>query len=155
VGKFSAEVGEELTLYARTSAWWSAGRRRKTKAGEESVPSRLADEKEKRGDGWQPEMPEVRAPHVIGYLFEMGPLASGGMGPAPLSHQEIAAWCDLTGIRLSPWEVRTVRQLSRDYLAELHEAEDPKRPAPWRPEAPDVGVVAQDMRAALRGLTNL
>jgi hypothetical protein len=34
-----------------------------------------------------------------------------GMGPSPITHQEIAAACGLYGVQLNPWEVETVLQL--------------------------------------------
>lgn len=54
-----------------------------------------------------------------------------GMGNAPLSHSEIAAWQSNTGIELSAWEARTLRQLSAEYLASAQEAEDEKCKPPW------------------------
>ena len=95
----------------------------------------------------------MRLPHLLDYLFEVGPVLSGGMGPAPLSNLELAAWCDLTGIPLTPWEARTLRALSRDYLAEMHDAEDPSRPPPWHSvEAEAVAMHVNDMAAAIRAM---
>lgn len=76
-------------------------------------------------------MPEVRADYLLGYFFEVGPVMAGGMGPAPITQQEIAAWQANTGVELRPWESRVIRQLSADYITELHKAEDPDRAAPW------------------------
>jgi hypothetical protein len=56
---------------------------------------------------------------------------SGGMGNAPLSHSEIAAWQGNTGIELSAWEARTLRTLSAEYLNSAQDAEDAKCKAPW------------------------
>ena len=36
----------------------------------------------------------------------------------PIPYTEIKAWVQLTGTRLTPWETRTVRQLSEAYLIE-------------------------------------
>lgn len=118
--------------------------------------TRLTQLRKQRQDAdYAPEMPEVEAPHLIAYLWEVGPLGAAGMGPAVLSHSEIAAWCQLTGLELSAWEARTLRSLSRAYLNEMQEAEDPKRRAPWEPCAPDPAAVANDMRTAIRALAQL
>lgn len=97
-------------------------------------------------------MPPVDAGYLIGHLWEIGPAMSGGMGPAVISHQDIAAWQDLIGIELQPWEARALRRLSRDYVAELHRAEKADAAAPWEPEdyMPDLSGVAMDMRAQMR-----
>lgn len=103
-------------------------------------------------------MPEVdHAAYLLGHLFEVGPLLSGGMGPAPLSAQELLAWQQLRAITLSPWESATLMQLSRSYLSELQQASDPKRPAPWQPvdATPDFSHVARSMRASMLELANL
>lgn len=100
-------------------------------------------------------MPEVRAPHLVSWLFEIGPIAAGGMGPTTISNQEIAAWAALTAIELTPLEARTLRALSRAYLSEMNAAEDPSRPEPWQPEEADRAAVAQDMRTAIRALAQM
>lgn len=79
-------------------------------------------------------MPGLPAPHLVGYLFEVGPTLSSGMGPAPLSFSELSAWQSQVGIELQPWEVRLLRRLSLDYLLALQKAKDPACPAPWAPE---------------------
>lgn len=52
------------------------------------------------------------------------------MGPAPLTHTEIAAWQGLTGAEMEPWEVTALIRLSFDYLSESQAAADPKKDAP-------------------------
>ena len=76
-------------------------------------------------------MPLVSAPHIIDYLYEIGPTLAGGMGGVPLSHLEIDAWQRNTGIDLDAWEARFLVRLSREFLAESHKAEAKDRPAPW------------------------
>ena len=56
---------------------------------------------------------------------------AGGMGDAPLSHSEIRAWMENTGEALTAWEVRTLRKLSKDYLAAAQDAEKPDCKAPF------------------------
>jgi hypothetical protein len=111
----------------------------------------------KKDDGYSPEMPDVGMPHLIAYLWEIGPAMSGGAGPAPITHEEICAWQELTGIELQPWAVRFLRRLSREYIGELHRAEKIDAKAPWMPVdyVPDLAATAKDMRRQMRELANL
>lgn len=101
------------------------------------------------------EMPPCGARYLVGYLFEIGPTESIGMGAAPLSHRELEAWQHNTGIALSAWEVRTLKRLSADYLGEAQQATARDRPPPWK-EAPYAQTVpnlqAEALRASLRAL---
>lgn len=63
--------------------------------------------------------------------MEVGPAEAGTMGQAPLSWQTIRAWRLETFQRPSAWEVRMLRRLSTEYLAEIHAAEDPHRAPSW------------------------
>lgn len=81
-----------------------------------------------------PAMPPNPAPHIVARLLEIGITQPTGMGPAPLSWGEIAAWQRLTRIALAPWESRLMRQLSIDYIGELSRAESENCPPPWRTE---------------------
>lgn len=100
-----------------------------------------------------PDMPEVRAEYLLGYFFEVGPVMAGGMGPAPISQQELVAWQTNTGIELRPWESRVLRRLSSDYITELHKAEDAIRPAPWG--GVHVNLIALETKEHMRQLTRL
>lgn len=79
-----------------------------------------------------PQMPPNPAPHIITWLIEIGLSEAAGMGAAPLSSREIAAWQDNTCIRLEPWVARLLRKLSAAYLAEGRRAEAETCPPPWR-----------------------
>jgi hypothetical protein len=68
---------------------------------------------------------------MVGLLFEVGPVMSGGMGAVQLTHGEIRAWMDNTGEALTAWEVRTLRRLSNDYLVAAQDAEKPSCKAPY------------------------
>lgn len=73
------------------------------------------------------DLPEVDAgQHLVDYLLQLGPTIGG----EPLTYQEIAAWCGLTGIVLSSWEAVTLRALSASYASEYFAAKDPARPVP-------------------------
>jgi len=79
-------------------------------------------------DGLEPELPEVYAPHLIGILFEIGPT----MGDGPLTHGELRAWMQNTGIELQAWEARYLRRLSIDYMVQSQQPDN--CPAPYQPE---------------------
>lgn len=138
----------------RQSAWLAAVPERAAheKRTNESRLERLR--KQYADDDFAPDMPPLSgAAHVVGYLYELGPIVAAGMGAAPVSHLEIAAWVRLTGIELHPWEVRFLRRLSGEYLAELHAAEKADRPAPWG--AVRAQYVARSMREQIAALAKL
>lgn len=85
-------------------------------------------------DGAAIAMPPNPAPHLVGWLTEMGITESTGMGPVPLSWREISEWQRNTGVELKPWEARLIRKLSLAYLSQSHEAESETCPPPWRAE---------------------
>ncbi len=104
------------------------------------------------------EMPPCAASHIVGYLFEIGPVVLVGMGQGPISHVEIAAWQCNTGIDLDSWEARTLRSLSHEYLVESVQATNRDCPAPWQeaPYAvPPENLVAERMKRETRELANL
>ena len=107
----------------------------------------------KRGDE-DLDMPPCDALYLVGYLFEIGPTMSEG----PLTHGEIESWMRNTGLRLNTWEVRTLKRLSIDYLAESQKATERGRSAPWI-DAPYLRVepdrVAASLKASMRELAEL
>jgi len=105
----------------------------------------------------QPAMPPCQAEYLLGYLFEIGPAATAGMGEVPITHSEIRAWMLNTGIRLSPWEARTLRKLSQDYVNESHKATQRNCPAPWTADgaALDRLLISSNTKDAIRNLSKL
>lgn len=103
-------------------------------------------------------MPECDAIYLVEYLFEVGPVISGGMGDAPISHLELDAWQRNTGIELQSWEVRAMHRLSIEYLSESQAAVKFDAPAPWI-DAPYVkpvaNMTASRMQNAMRELAKL
>ena len=79
-------------------------------------------------------MPPNPAPHLTDRLIEIGLTEAAGMGAAPLSWREIAAWRTETCVPQQPWEARLMRRLSAAYLAESRKAESESCPPPWRTE---------------------
>lgn len=77
-------------------------------------------------------MPPNPAPHIVGWLLELGITQAAGMGAAPLSWTEIDAWCRRTCLDLGPWESRLLRRLSVEYLGESRRAEAEACPPPWK-----------------------
>jgi hypothetical protein len=135
LGKFSDRVSRELTLYVRALGWLQAvpkppaGSKR---AEHEKNTVRLSRGEQMAKAGTSPPMPPNPMPHVVNRLIEIGLTEPAGMGMAPIGWRTIAAWSELTGVALSPWEARLLRKLSAAYLAEYHRAEEETCPPPWR-----------------------
>lgn len=85
-------------------------------------------------DGIPPTMPHNAAPHLIGWLIEIGLTESNGMAATPLSWGEINEWQHSTSVKLAPWESKLIRRLSVEYLAEGRRAESENCPAPFHAE---------------------
>ncbi len=89
----------------------------------------------KRDEDYQPDMPPVEhCWHLIGYLFDVGPVQPAGAGMSAVSHQEIESWQRLRCLDLQPWEVQFLRRLSTDYLMQQNKAEKVDCDAPWEPD---------------------
>jgi hypothetical protein len=156
VGKFYEGLYEELSLYVRHYAWLNAAPERpKNDTSELPRLSRLEKmRKERKDDKYDPDMPPLEgADHLLSYLLEIGPTMAAGGYPGPITHEELRAWIDLTGIELQPWEARFLRRLSHEYLAESHKAEKSDCPAPWRSD--DAKPEVSNTQAAIRALANL
>lgn len=88
-----------------------------------------------QADGVEPQLPPLSCGELlIAYLFEVGPIAAGGMGPVAIDWVQIDAWQRRVGLDLPPWQSRLLIRLSGDYLSEWMAASDDTRPAPWHPE---------------------
>jgi hypothetical protein len=70
-------------------------------------------------------------PYLLDYFFEVGPTSSGGLGPAELTATEIRNWRLEMGLKLRPWEARTLKRLSRVYLDQASISGSPDCPAPF------------------------
>lgn len=111
-----------------------------------------------KDDGRAPHYPPLEcAEHIINYLFEVGPVMSGGMGSIQITNTELRDWQQNIGIRLQPWEARFIRRLSGDYLGESHRAAKEGCPAPWKSEIEyvDKKQSVADMKNAIRALAAL
>jgi hypothetical protein len=78
-------------------------------------------------------MPDVgSAGYLIEILFEIGPTKPAGMGgQISIDEIDLIAWQQNQRVRLSPWECKIIRTLSRDYAAMLFEASKHDCPAPY------------------------
>ncbi len=85
-----------------------------------------------------------RAAYLVGYLDELGYNLNVGMGPFPLTQEEIRCWQDNTRVELYPWEVLALRTLSEAYVAQLALSRDRGAPAPYQAE-----VIGENQRKAV------
>lgn len=69
------------------------------------------------------------AAYLWDHFIEAGLAGAGGEGP--IAWAELGEYQRLVGIDLTPWEARTLRRLSCEYVAERSAGRDPQRPAPW------------------------
>lgn len=57
------------------------------------------------------------ASHIWSTFLELHDGRTYGMnGPNPISYDIIKAWCDITNIELSPWEVSTIKALDNLWI---------------------------------------
>lgn len=85
--------------------------------------------------------------HLASWLFEVGPVLPGSMGPVPVTFSELFAWSGMTGQRITSEESVLLRSLSRDYCSQLQAAKA-RNAAP--PYAPDGNTIGAGIMAAFR-----
>lgn len=90
-------------------------------------------------------MPPVYAgEHLLEYLFEIGPAKAAGMGGMiGLDETDILAWQTNHDMRLSSWEIRTIRRLSQEYAAASADSRSPQSQPPYLPSRDGI---SQDQR---------
>lgn len=76
-------------------------------------------------------MPPCRAVYLVRHLFDVGPVSIGEAGPGPVSYPELAAWSQVSGVPVTPWEGKMLRVMSVAYADELAAAKEARRPCPW------------------------
>lgn len=87
-------------------------------------------------NGTEPDLPPPGpAAYLVGYLFSVGPVMAGGMGPVPITSAELAAWQANTGRDLTAWESDTLRSLSAAWASASNDARAADCPAPWVAES--------------------
>lgn len=102
-----------------------------------------------REAGGVPSIPEAPLPYLVAFLFDVGPVLPGAMGPVALTHSELRAWQTNTGVDLSPWEAKTLRALSAEYAAESQAATKYDAPKPGTPKQSNAALVAKRMQSRL------
>lgn len=122
--------------------------------GEKPKPLTRLEQMKQRGT--EAIWPPLPVEYIVDWLFEIGPSIAGSMGEAPIGWPDIAAWQELTGIEPDAWEARTLRRLSKAYVAQRHRSEDPKCPEPRLDESEALKArrkdVAERLEAAFRML---
>lgn len=113
-----------MILYIRQLAWYHA-------KPKDSELSRL---ERKHRDDSEPDFPPLEyCHHLVNYMQELGFVSQSEMGLCPLNWQEIKAWMEATGTDLDPWSLSLLITLSRKYLSQLNQSENPQTPAPYNP----------------------
>ena len=144
-------LADDLKLHARQTAWLNTAPDLKdgkpgTKTRREAFEERLEPYS----------IPHISTPYLARWLYDIGPTAAGSMGEAPLSYRDLAAWQDIMGVRLLPWEAQTILEMSAAYLAERQRATDVSRPAPYSGVMDELVAkrahVAKSVRAAFANL---
>lgn len=80
-------------------------------------------------------MPVNPAPYITDWLYDIGPVVTGGMAMARLEWRDIRAWEESIGIKLAPWEARIIRRLSGEYLSMSMDAREEACAAPYTDRA--------------------
>lgn len=73
--------------------------------------------------------------YLLDYLYEVGPVLQGGMGPVPLTHGELRDWQLNVGLSLAPREIRMLHRLSLEYLIQAQQSTKPECLPPYGPVA--------------------
>ncbi len=95
------------------------------------APEPLTRIQEMLNKGEQPDFPDVSGGlYLVDYLMDAGPGSVAGMGMAPITWQDLAAWQQQIGISLAPWESKMLRRLSGEYLAQARKSEQADCPSP-------------------------
>lgn len=65
--------------------------------------------------------PDIAA-HIWSSFLQLHEGRTYGMsGPNPISYDIIKAWCDLTSITLTPWEIETIKSLDNLWIKTIGE----------------------------------
>lgn len=106
---------------------------KKPKQGQVVVKDRLSRSASLKPEetAYLPEIPDETG-YLVASLFEAGPTSIAGMGDGiPLTWADLNTYQQVLGLEFSPWELRTLRRLSSDYLRESHKAKAHDAPPPW------------------------
>lgn len=160
MGKFYERLAGGLIPYVRMLAWLQAVPN--PPPGNTNLANREERDPRSRGKRFADDKKAVTLPaveqgyYLIDHLLDAGPVISTGMGAVILTWQELTAWQAALGLVLDPWELRMIRQLSAEYLAESQRATAHDCPPPWSDEPTEAqrDRVALQLRQAFRARMN-
>src|SRR5690606_17265417 len=75
-------------------------------------------------------LPPNPAEYLTDWLWEIGP----SVGDRSIGYVDLAAWQEIAGVEMEPWEARTLRRLSGEYLGQSVKARKPGCPPPYNGE---------------------
>jgi len=97
-------------------------------------PERQSRIEEMKARGETPLLPNNPAPYLTDWLFDVGPIN----GDALVGYGDLAAWQQIAGIELLPWEAKLIRRLSAEYSNERYRARKADYPAPYSGALDDI-----------------
>ena len=89
--------------------------------------------------------------YMVGLFSDIGMAINTGNGLTPLSWREIEAFTHGTGISLTAWEAKTIRNMSAQYASGVIRYTNQNVQAPYRSEKEKTRI-ADTMKSALRGM---
>ena len=100
------------------------------------------------------DLPDNPLQYLVDWLMEAGPLGVGGMGPVPISWQELEAWKRACEVSPTAWEIRVIRDLSRDFLDQMNKSREPTCPAPYTSGASNAEAVDAQFKKMFARMSN-
>ncbi len=88
---------------------------------------------------------------MVGLFSDIGMAINTGNGLTPVTWQEIESFSKGTGVELTAWEARTIRNMSAQYANGVVKYTNVNVEAPFRSEREKVRI-ADTMKSALRGM---
>lgn len=100
----------------------------------------------------QPEFPPVQFNYLQKWLEDLGWCESDGMGARGISWPALAAWSQLSGNDVDPWEAECLHAASTNYAAYWAQAKDPMCPCPWDGARTDASVLSNQIKKLFDGM---
>lgn len=66
-------------------------------------------------------LPPAGTEHLWSAFIDLHGARQSGFGVAAIAPSEVAAWCSLRGVRLTPWEVDTLAAVDRAVVGVMNE----------------------------------
>jgi hypothetical protein len=136
-------------LYVRHGAWLGAAPD-KPESDKSKTPAKTRLQKMKdsvRDEFFEPDMPPIGdAGYLLTHFWQVGPT----LGDSPITNTELRNYQENEGIALSPWECKTLRRLSIDYLNESHRATKDDCQPPFAESTDAARLQQAEMRRKMR-----